>query len=526
MKIKLKNDKGITLIALVITIIVLLILAGVSIAMLTGDNGLLTRAKEAKSATENAKKDELAKLEDLNSYIENGGKSIYNIEKGVNRPQLAEGMIPIKFNGTNWVICSENDDDWYNYDDKTKKWANIMLSDGEYTDKNAIGQVVAENELGSMFVWIPRYAYSIKQYKTAVVGEEGTTQNITDVSFLVGRSNQDGKGNVYERDYDVAKVSEGKATPKIVHPAFTFGDSELTGIWSAKFEASMKEPNNNTVSNNNVTTKTVKVLPNTLTWRYIQIGNMFDNCLNMNKTDNVYKLTKSTDSHLMKNSEWGAIAYLATSKYGVTPTKNARNSKENVSEIDMEGHSEWTGAQDYKANVSQTTTGNITGIYDLNGGAWEYVAAYWNNENGNLSGQGTTKYFVENKLKPEYEKYWDKYEVSKREKDEDENGLWDKDNNFNNVRKEITDDRFNLMKNKKGDAMYEVIRAGEYSYYGKKSDNKLGWIKDVIPPNDAQYGTTCYNNDFALIGNCTQSFLRHGGAWWDGGGCCRYICFC
>ena len=44
----MKNQRGITLIALVITIIVLLILAGVSIAMLTGQNGVLTRATEAK----------------------------------------------------------------------------------------------------------------------------------------------------------------------------------------------------------------------------------------------------------------------------------------------------------------------------------------------------------------------------------------------------------------------------------------------------------------------------------------------
>ena len=46
----MRNQKGITLIALVITIIVLLILAGVSIAMLTGDNGILTRAGDAKQA--------------------------------------------------------------------------------------------------------------------------------------------------------------------------------------------------------------------------------------------------------------------------------------------------------------------------------------------------------------------------------------------------------------------------------------------------------------------------------------------
>ena len=53
MKLNLKERKGITLIALVITIIVLLILAGVSVAMLTGQNGILTQAQKAKTTTEN-----------------------------------------------------------------------------------------------------------------------------------------------------------------------------------------------------------------------------------------------------------------------------------------------------------------------------------------------------------------------------------------------------------------------------------------------------------------------------------------
>ena len=53
-KEKLKENRGITLIALVITIIVLLILAGVSIAMLTGENGIITKAREAKEKTEKA----------------------------------------------------------------------------------------------------------------------------------------------------------------------------------------------------------------------------------------------------------------------------------------------------------------------------------------------------------------------------------------------------------------------------------------------------------------------------------------
>ena len=57
-----ETQKGITLIALVITIIVLLILAGVSIAMLTGQNGILTQAQNAKTTTENKSAEEKVKL--------------------------------------------------------------------------------------------------------------------------------------------------------------------------------------------------------------------------------------------------------------------------------------------------------------------------------------------------------------------------------------------------------------------------------------------------------------------------------
>ena len=59
----MKNQKGITLIALVVTIIVLLILAGISIAMLTGDNGLLTQARRADTRTKAAEIEERVNME-------------------------------------------------------------------------------------------------------------------------------------------------------------------------------------------------------------------------------------------------------------------------------------------------------------------------------------------------------------------------------------------------------------------------------------------------------------------------------
>ena len=504
---KYKSNNGITLVALVVTIVVLLILAGISINMLMGDNGIIAKAKEAKEKTEAAQANEQAILGSLSGEIDESLNSQYNSSKGINTPKLSEGMIPVKYDGTNWIICSQDDNEWYNYENKN--WANIMLSDGTYNTSTAVGTTVADSDLGSMFVWIPRYAYSIKKYKTAVSGTEGTAQNITDVTFLVGATNRDKDGNQYGIDYNTDSAKVGEATPKIVNPAFTFGGTNLTGIWSAKFEASMKETNNNTTGNNNVTTKTVKITPNAESWRYIQVGNIFTNCLNM-KSNTIYGINSTADSHLMKNNEWGAIAYLSTSQYGITPAMNTSGTS--YSEDSTTKYHSYSAAGNYKTNTNQSTTGNITGIYDLNGGAWEYVAAYWDNTNGNLSGQGLTA-FTNNKLKEEYTKYWDKYEVSQNEITQMNDGLWDKNNTFNNIRKSITTDRYNLMKNIKGDAMYEVINT--YSYFGKKTDGNYEWGMDESY-SSAQYGSSYYNNDYALIGNCSRPFLFRGGYWWGG----------
>ena len=84
-KVKNMRNKGITLIALVITIIVLLILAGVSIATLTGENGILTRANDAKVETEEATAKEKVQVEVLGSYGTDGKLDLdmlkTNIEK-------------------------------------------------------------------------------------------------------------------------------------------------------------------------------------------------------------------------------------------------------------------------------------------------------------------------------------------------------------------------------------------------------------------------------------------------------------
>ena len=424
------------------------------------------------------------------------GENYIDVNFKGNAPKLSEGMIPVIYDDTKkkWIITEETDPDWFDYTHKV--WANVMLSDGTYNKNNKkLGYEVDDNELGSMFTWIPRYAYSITQFKVAKDGE-GTTQNIFDVSYLIGITDSDQDNITYNTDYNIETVSTGSPTPKIVHPAFTFGGNKLTGFWTAKFEASMAEDNKNTKADNNVTTKTIKILPNVDSWSYINIGNSFLNCLNM-KNNTIYGLSTNADTHLMKNIEWGAVAYLAGSQYGITPIIN----------------DSYTAGNDYKTNVSQSTTGNETGIYDLNGGSWERVAAYWDNGDDKLSENGTTTVFPSNQLNSAYAKYWDRYGVSQNEITQMNNDLWNQNSSANGTRKSITDDRYNLMKNIKGDAMYETINT--YSYYGKNSSNNYLWLLTETDTS-TNYGRSYYNRDYTLLGNILLPFLHRGGSWNSG----------
>ena len=121
----LKNFRGITLIALVVTIIVLLILAGISISMLTGQNGILNRAQEAKEKTEVAGEEELRKLTQMEAamnlenttYTDNStGKEItVTIPAGFAASQvegentIENGLVVIDKNGNEFVWVPVSD---------------------------------------------------------------------------------------------------------------------------------------------------------------------------------------------------------------------------------------------------------------------------------------------------------------------------------------------------------------------------------------------------------------------------------
>ena len=537
-----ENNKGITLIALVITIIVLLILAGVSIAMLTGDNGIITQAKEAKEKTEEAKRKEEQDLENLLNRItsEVPSEEGYNANKNVNSPKVTTGMIPIKHNGTDWVVCSKEDPEWYSYDD-TKKWANIMLSDGKYKEgKVQEGQVVKENELGSMYVWIPRYAYRI-------AGEK----NI-EVNFLKGNTNRDKNGKEY-----TTNESLDTKTTAIVHPAFSLGGGQLSGIWVAKFEVSGTNKDGQAVGNGNDSsgyeqyapdeTTIAKSLPNKISWRYTTIGESQKRSMDIAGSQKEKYGLNYANSHLIKNSEWGAIAYLCYSQYGSVPKINGAGSlaqngywydmytgqgPKSVTDENWYNRIDDTHNYNTQNGILASTTGNVTGVYDMNGGAWERVAGYLDNGNYNLNnyGQnidGSIKYFENGKVNPSYESLWNSYGVSEEEKTNKialEDGttltqgeLWDwnkKEEKHHEARRRITEYTYNNMSKHKGIGVNEV--STEFSFYAPygtdMSKKGTGWFKTV---QEAATGTQnfarAWDSDYLLIGHSEFPFIWRGG---------------
>ena len=466
----LKKEKGITLIALVITIIVLLILAGVSIATLTGDNGILTKASEAKEKTEAASRKEQDDIEGILSTLDDyeggslDGLTTEQKVRYVNSPRLLSGMTKIMFTEPTETEKGRTlrsgdaeftEDNWYNYDEK--KWANV------------------ETEDGSMWVWIPRFAYKINSENQTV-----------HVKFLIGTTDKyfdkDGNEQTAKR---VTESGVNTSNDYYVHPSFTNEktvdyknggwDRELRGIWVAKFEAGYAQGNNDAVvKETNLTYSQTKLLVSaaeagnvedrktevearnwldgkygstqttikypvfmgtTYSMNYINNSDAFLLAKKISAAGNPYGLSTVADSHLMKDSEWGAVAYLSQSQYGLNGTDiavnnvnlnsggKARTSSEGKTGVEsvyvitgvttnnetskilngtqeivdkineVEGNTPTTDGiytWKQKTGIKASSTGTIYGIYDLSGGMWEKMAAYIANGNDNLNKYGAS----------------------------------------------------------------------------------------------------------------------------------------
>ena len=294
-------------------------------------------------------------------------KKEFNDGTGAASPELYSGLIPVTYDSSNNIVVADISSEWYNYNNH--EWANAILIDqNNSTTKNKYlnadgtykaGETVAISDVLQMYVWVPRYKYK-----------------------LFNASGSSISAKMIEVEFESANTAKSSGTQNnewLTHPAFTFGTTELNGIWVGKFESSNS-------------TSDVKIIPNVSSLRSQTVGNMF-NASRAIETTAKYGLSSSeVDTHMMKNMEWGAVAYLTNSKYGryeasgscissgcevwINPNNNYTTgcAGSSVSASSTSSCNQWNTT--YGVNAS--TTGNIYGIYDMSGGAWEYVMGNYN----------------------------------------------------------------------------------------------------------------------------------------------------
>ncbi len=300
-------------------------------------------------------------------------------------PVLGNKLIPITINEENGrVTRADEKEKWYDYENQ--KWANaVILRDGK-SDPGA-GVEISENDIESYFVWIPRYRYQLF--------DEANYNGLTT------KTNKEQIIKIIFETKDVEVQNGSKLGEWLTHPAFTAFNTN--GIWVGKFETgydgvgSSKAAEVNPINEAASIEAASKVIikPNVYSWRGIQVA----------KAYTIGRHYESTlNSHMMKNMEWGAVAYLQHSEYGshenvrinnnsnyltgyaairepttgytetnelCSKTPNACNEYGGVSSPGQDG--EYNTNYFNKASVVASTTGNYSGIYDMSGGAWEYM---------------------------------------------------------------------------------------------------------------------------------------------------------
>ena len=278
---------------------------------------------------------------------------------GANAPEVYQGLYPIKYNQLGGVIyTSTSDSDWYNYSEG--RWANAVTLDKQGQMNPSAATV---DNITGYYVWIPRYAYLIR------TGYNSSNTGRIDIRFLDGTTNADKNGNTYYTINDLDNEAEkwevmntvtymgDRQMEYLVHPAFNF-EEELTGIWVGKYQAKVSEKadfNRDGI----VDSKDVDLLSASLnsdnliydidgdgyvnSWdligmssfsgnisevlttgevhQNVTVDNAFEVIRDMSSTSenydkyNSYGLEEGVNTHLIKPTEYGAVAYLSDSIY-------------------------------------------------------------------------------------------------------------------------------------------------------------------------------------------------------------------
>ena len=301
---------------------------------------------------------------------------------GANAPVLASNMIPVYYDETQetWKKANTNNIDknnpWYSYNSTGEykgMWANAVT----VTETNRTTYLNAEpgieipmDDITTMWVWIPRFnAVTPSNYNGGTKDNPGAI----DVTFV--------KQNETAID------------------AFTFGTKQLSGFWYAKFETSHSTLASSTTANNlgciNETCSNANgiiIKPNVTSLRNNNISNFFFASRSIEQTGNSFGFVSTeVDTHMSKNNEWGAVAYLTQSIYGRCTSSTSCTEvgiNKNSSYITGygvpagSGTSVTNGTYDTDLGKDASTTKTIYGIYDMSGGANEYVMGVFADTNG------------------------------------------------------------------------------------------------------------------------------------------------
>ena len=243
---KLKNNRqGITLIALVITIVVLLILAGVSIAMLTGDNGIITRTQEAKTKTEKAALEEKIQLltaeMKINQYtVEKKEKSVQELQEELNSQE--ENVLVIQWD--KYIIFDLNKNKEYRVmsDGRVEYWGESTMGQTLLNTKTANADQITQDNSTSNIIGIDNEGNTVNMLlweytliDDSILGKIGTyglnDKNGLDGSGKLGRSKgyiggYTGDGQIMGTIPAYISVDSGNTYVAVTSIAHTFYDCD------------------------------------------------------------------------------------------------------------------------------------------------------------------------------------------------------------------------------------------------------------------------------------------------------------
>ena len=383
-----------------------------------------------------------------------------------------QNMIPITYKGNDsdgnaiWAVVTDEQQEqdtanWFRYGTTpdTKQWANaitVTKESRDYFRKKQTGEdtdptfnTVNNPDILGYWVYIPRYAYEVQRRDAVdkpvdpqdfnIIFQTANEKNTPLPTTSTGTDHKDYRtSNSSHRTYSPGtSQNPNSSTTWATHPAFTWGNTELNGLWVGKFETTGK-----------INAPTVK--PNQHANVYNTIGEFYTAAKSIGKSDQcnvggspVSGITQNshnlyaTTSHMLKNSEWGAITYLAHSAYGAgindsytRKTNVNKNGAHPSTASDADGTSSGYGItgcgpssagstsyytdgtpldentiesptacstsnteRSYNGNlgVLASTTNNTYGIYDTSGGVYEYMASSYTTTNQSSNTNFTTR---------------------------------------------------------------------------------------------------------------------------------------